>query len=240
MTGRSRARDRSRPSGSATAWDPRQLLPYAWYRADLGITLVGSKVSGWDDQSGNGNHLTQTIDALRPTYVASVAARGNCPAIDTTGATYVEGAITLPREVAFVLALGSVGSGYALSHGSGATEYHYIYTGGPATYYTRGTTSAQYYRTVSSQPALVANTNHCVQHDGSVITLRRAGADVAMGTSVGSPFSETIASTLRVAASGSGGGGAPLQILELIICAPLTAPQLAALSAYFARLGRPD
>lgn len=225
---------------SASLWTPRRLNPIAWYRADLGITLVGSKVSAWADQSGNGNHLSQSTDALRPAYVASVATRGNCPAVHTTGATYVEGAITLPREVAFVLALGSVGSGYALTHGSGATEYHYVYSGGPATYYTRGTTSAQYYRTVSSQPALVANTNHCVQYDGSVITLRRAGADVAMGSSVGSPFSETIASTLRVAASVAGGGGAPLQILELIVCPPLAAPQYAALDAYFARLGRPN
>lgn len=225
---------------SSALWTPRRLAPHAWYRADLGITLVGSKVSAWGDQSGNGNHLTQSSDPLRPTYVSSVAARGGCPAVATASGLFLEASLTLPREVAFVLALGSVSTGYVLSHGSGATEYHYFYSGGPATYYTRGTTTAQNYRTVSAQPALAANTNHCAQYDGSVITLRRAGADIAMGSHVGSPFSESISSTLRVSASVSGGGGASLQVLELIVCPPLAAPQFAALDAYFARLGRPN
>lgn len=222
-------------------WTPAQLAPYAWYRGDLGITLVGSKVSAWGDQSGNGNHLAQTTDALRPTYVSSVAARGNSPAVVTGSGLFLEGSITLPREVAFVLALGTVGAGYALSHSVGATEHHYVYSGGPATYYARRTSGAQYYRTVSTQPAYVANTNHIAQYDGSTITLRRAGVDVAMGAPVGSPLvAESVAGTLRVGVSAGGSDGANLQWCELIICPSLTAPQLAALDAYFARLGRPN
>lgn len=226
---------------SASLWTPRRLSPIAWYRADLGITLVGSKVSAWADQSGNGNHLSQSTDALRPTYVSSVAARGNCPAVDTSGGTYLAGTITLPREIAFVLALGSVSSGYGLSHGSGATEFHYFYSGSPATFYVRETTTAQYYRTVTTQPVFAANTNYIVQYDGSAITLRRAGSDVAMSSASGTPLSpESITSTLRVCAGGTGSGGASLQVLELVVCAPLSAPQLTALDAYFARLGRPN
>lgn len=43
-----------------------------WHRSDLGITLVGSKVSAWADQSGNGHNLSQGTDANRPTYVSGV------------------------------------------------------------------------------------------------------------------------------------------------------------------------
>ena len=38
---------------------------------------------------------------------------------------------------------------------------------------------------------------------------------------------------------GTGTGGAALQLIELIICRPLSSGQLASLDAYFARLGRP-
>jgi len=37
-----------------------------WTRFDSGITVTGSGVSQWDDQSGNGNHLKQVTDTNRP------------------------------------------------------------------------------------------------------------------------------------------------------------------------------
>lgn len=37
-----------------------------WTRFNQGITVTGSGVSQWDDQSGNGNHLKQGTDADRP------------------------------------------------------------------------------------------------------------------------------------------------------------------------------
>ncbi len=37
-----------------------------WTRFNQGITVTGSGVSQWDDQSGNGNHLLQGTDANRP------------------------------------------------------------------------------------------------------------------------------------------------------------------------------
>lgn len=43
----------------------------AWLRADQGTVLdANSKVSQWQDQSGNGNHLGQTNPAQRPTVEA--------------------------------------------------------------------------------------------------------------------------------------------------------------------------
>lgn len=38
----------------------------AWHRFNLGITITGSGVSQWDDQSGKANHLLQAVDANRP------------------------------------------------------------------------------------------------------------------------------------------------------------------------------
>lgn len=37
-----------------------------WLRADLGVTIAGSGVSVWADQSDNGNDFTQGTDASRP------------------------------------------------------------------------------------------------------------------------------------------------------------------------------
>jgi hypothetical protein len=42
------------------------LGPAAWFRYGTGITITGSGVSQWDDQSGNGRHLLQATDANRP------------------------------------------------------------------------------------------------------------------------------------------------------------------------------
>lgn len=44
-----------------------------WWKADTGITKDGSDfVSQWDDQSGNGKHLTQATSGNRPTWEASI------------------------------------------------------------------------------------------------------------------------------------------------------------------------
>jgi len=41
-----------------------------WYKADVGVTTVGSAVSQWDDQSGNGRHATQGTSGNRPTLTS--------------------------------------------------------------------------------------------------------------------------------------------------------------------------
>lgn len=46
------------------------LAPAAWYRYNTGITVTGSGVSTWADQSGNGNDLLQGTDTNRPALQA--------------------------------------------------------------------------------------------------------------------------------------------------------------------------
>jgi hypothetical protein len=42
-----------------------------WVKGDTGITLNGSKVSAWADQSGNGKNLIQNTAGNQPTYLSS-------------------------------------------------------------------------------------------------------------------------------------------------------------------------
>lgn len=42
-----------------------------WLKHATGITLNGSDVSAWSDQSGNNNHAVQTTDTRQPVYNAS-------------------------------------------------------------------------------------------------------------------------------------------------------------------------
>lgn len=56
------------------AWSPALLSDLkAWYDASdsTTVTLVGSKVSQWNDKSGNGLHVTQGTNSLRPTYITA-------------------------------------------------------------------------------------------------------------------------------------------------------------------------
>lgn len=52
-----------------------------WLDASLGITLNGSNVSAWADQSGNGFDFSQASSSLQPPYLASGI--GGLPTIDT-------------------------------------------------------------------------------------------------------------------------------------------------------------
>lgn len=55
-------------------WDPSQIPDLVLdLNADLGITLNGSAVSAWADQSGNGNHFVQATASVQPNYSASDA-----------------------------------------------------------------------------------------------------------------------------------------------------------------------
>ncbi len=43
---------------SGTEFSPLGLMPEVWYRSDLSVSLSGSTVTAWGDQSGNGRNLS--------------------------------------------------------------------------------------------------------------------------------------------------------------------------------------
>lgn len=70
------------PGGSS--FSPLSLSPVLWLRADLGVTLNGSNVSAWADQSGTGDsnkNATQGTAAKQPLFTAANAALNNKPTI---------------------------------------------------------------------------------------------------------------------------------------------------------------
>lgn len=63
-----------------------------WLRADLGITLNGTDVSAWADQSGNGNNVSQGTALAQPAYITDV---GGFPAVRFNGTDdFMTGTIT--------------------------------------------------------------------------------------------------------------------------------------------------
>lgn len=59
--------------------DPATILGASliqWCRADLGVTLNGSTVAAWADQSGNGHHYAQGIAGQQPLYNATGGPNG--------------------------------------------------------------------------------------------------------------------------------------------------------------------
>lgn len=73
-------------SDTEAAFTPKSIANLAaWYRADLGITLNGSTVSAWADQSGNGNNVTQGTANKQPLFVASDSNVNNKPVLDFDG-----------------------------------------------------------------------------------------------------------------------------------------------------------
>lgn len=91
MTGRSRARDRSRPAGGAPQrWTPARLADLgAWYLASAGDVTIGTGVSAWTDRAA-GRTVTQATGTRQPAYTASHAAFGGIPALTFDGGDWLD------------------------------------------------------------------------------------------------------------------------------------------------------
>jgi hypothetical protein len=78
-----------------------------WWRADMGITLNGSKIVQWSDSSGAGNHLTQGTDALRPTLNAGIVNGQPVASFSDASGTYLQSlaAGLAPGQVTMIGAL---------------------------------------------------------------------------------------------------------------------------------------
>ncbi len=79
---RRNVRQTRRADDGAGGFLPTQLAGCVlWLRSDLGISLNGSTVSAWADQSGQGNSVTQGVAGQQPAYNASDASYGGRPSL---------------------------------------------------------------------------------------------------------------------------------------------------------------
>jgi hypothetical protein len=84
-----------------TVPDPRAIFGASlrlWLRADVGVTVTGSGVSLWADQSGNGNNAVQAVDANRP----PLDTVGGRPAVATDAVRY----LTIPDNASLRMVAG--------------------------------------------------------------------------------------------------------------------------------------
>ena len=104
-------------------WTPASLALTAWFDAADAATITSSagKVSQWADKSGNGYHLTQATDSLRP--VTGTRTLNGLNVVDFTADILARTGLTIgsPVTVALVGALDTVAS------------YHYFGTLNTAT-----------------------------------------------------------------------------------------------------------
>jgi len=109
----------TRNAGSGPAFLPSKLSGLVlWLRADMGITIAGSGVSQWNDQSGTGDankHNVQGTDANRPTYNTSDAGYNGKPTLQGTGTQFLTAtgnwAVAPPRPATiFVVGNGEGGA----------------------------------------------------------------------------------------------------------------------------------
>jgi hypothetical protein len=102
-----------------------------WLRGDLGITLNGSTVSAWADQSGNGNNATQATAAKQPG--TSTAINGQA-CVNFTGTTALQMANFVAsgaKTVICVRKISSPGGGYfdAITLNTGTLISNLIWSG---------------------------------------------------------------------------------------------------------------
>lgn len=74
-----------RAGGITNGFDPISVGDLQiWLKADAGITLNGSNVSQWDDQSGNGRNFKQATATNQPAFLAN-SINSTYPSIDFDG-----------------------------------------------------------------------------------------------------------------------------------------------------------
>lgn len=115
----------------STAFNPIALGNLkAWYKADSGVTLNGSTVSQWNDNSGYDNHLKQPTATNQPTFIAS--AKNGLPSVSFDGSNDVlacDASVTGLEEMTFYIVMRRpVNASHALLT-NGASTYQYLQYG---------------------------------------------------------------------------------------------------------------
>lgn len=105
---------------------PNQLPNLAlWLRADMGIT-IGTGVSAWADQSGNGNNFTQGTGSAQPTLNASDASFGGQASLSFAAAnsqTLTATSVTISQpDTIYVIGQFTTSSNAELIDGNGTRQ----------------------------------------------------------------------------------------------------------------------
>jgi len=197
-----RASRRSGPNASSNTFLPTQLANLLlWTRGDLGITLNGSNVSAWADQSGNGNHLVQGTALNQPLYVASDAAYGGKPSLTWDGSTssmHTTRTVTLGPGTYIFAVKNTTASSYFAVFQNDSTDYLFASTG-LSSFVSRSAVSCTANLGaawgVNASPRTIVRT-----FDGTVAghTIRANGVDLGATTAGSPPGTGTTAQTLFV------------------------------------------
>lgn len=122
----------------AAAWSPidASIPALSWYRPDLGLTESGGFVTGWADQSGQGDANRDQIasGADRPGYVSSDAGYGNKPVLTFDGSQFLQSggawSSSPDHPITIVIVGQAAASGAILCERTGGSPYNLLWVTG--------------------------------------------------------------------------------------------------------------
>lgn len=171
-----------------------------WCRFNRGITVTGSGVSQWDDQSGNNRHLLQATDANRPAKQAdgSIVFDGLAFFLKANAFTHNQPLTTflLMKQLAWTSGRIFCGGNVAASAGirqGGSTPQMQLVAGSAAA--TNGDLTLNTYGVVT---AVINGASSTLQVNSGTATTGDPGANAAAGFSVGATGAGTLFANVQV------------------------------------------
>ena len=81
--------------GDSIMEQPVMIMPTAHYRADSNDRDGTNRIATWFDLSGNGNHVHQPTQSLKPIFNPANSLFNNHPSIDFNGSVFFDGGINI-------------------------------------------------------------------------------------------------------------------------------------------------
>lgn len=221
--------------GTPGGWTPAVLGPSRlrlWLHADLGITLNGSDVSAWADQSGNGNDVAQSTPSKQPAYTGVVLTSGaQALDFDGVGHALTAGAFTVAETTHTVFAvveMDAIGAVPGVSLLDSKTGRYIVIPGKSSAYSVFDGGYADGGTATTNLQSLVFD------HNASETTVYRDGVVVANLASTG----QALGGQLGIGASNAGTSlflNGRIREVGVVAGAPLSADEIALLTAYHQR-----